>query len=135
MVTVATIVPFWWKVEEREGWDKRLKLEEKLKEIIRTEWSEPRRLEKALTFLKENKIPYVFHRYDNITPSQEAIKTLKGNTAEAAGRKGKGLVALDEVMDFLIPDYEEDPPEEESNLKYIFYAVIPLIALLVLKRK
>jgi hypothetical protein len=114
MAIVATIVPNWRKVDEREGRDKRLELEKKFEETIRTEWGERRRLEKALAFLKENKIPYVFHRYDNITPNREVIEILKSNTAGAAGRKGRTLVTLGDVIDFLIPDKEWESSLEEA---------------------
>jgi hypothetical protein len=110
---------------------KRWSADEKLTNIINknyySSWSVRQAIENFKKFLKERNIPYLLNEFKNVGDvkfAKEAVKDRFENSGK--GRPG--------VVSFIIPDYEEDPPEPESNINYILYALVPLIALLVLRR-
>jgi hypothetical protein len=98
------------RVREKYGEEKAKEINEKIKALNR-EWNVRNRLASTLNYLKEQNIPYVFHRYDNITPILEALSECRENALEALSRAGKGSRGGAITLTYLIPDYEEDPPE------------------------
>jgi hypothetical protein len=110
MVSFGVIAWDFDRVREKFGEEKAKEIDEKIKELNR-EWSVRKRLASTLNYLKEQNIPYVFHRYDNITPVLEALGECRENVLEALNRGGKGRRGSAFTLTYLIPDYEEDPPE------------------------
>jgi hypothetical protein len=110
MVSFGVIAWGYDKVKEKFGEEKAKEIKEKI-EVLNREWNVRKRLASTLNYLKEQNIPYVFHRYDNITPILEALSKCRMNALEALNRAGKGSVGGTITLTYLIPDYEEDPPE------------------------
>jgi hypothetical protein len=110
MVSFGVIAWDFNRVKEKYGEEKAKEINEKIKALNR-EWNVRKRLASTLNYLKEQNIPYVFHRYDNITPILEALSECRENALEALSRAGKGSIGGVITLTYLIPDYEEDPPE------------------------
>jgi len=110
---------------------KRFLADEKLRDIINknyySSWSAIQAVENFKKFLKERNIPYLLNEFKNVSDGKFAEEAVK----DRFEKSGKGRPG---VASFIIPDYEEDPPEPESNINYILYALVPLIALFSLRR-
>jgi hypothetical protein len=82
------------------------------------EWDTKKYVDKILTYLRENKLPYILKVFKNISD----IKFVEDELRATASRIKKFPEGEYRVVVFAIPDHEEDPPEESSN-DYLYLAI------------
>jgi hypothetical protein len=73
------------------------------------EWDTKKMAEKALSYLRTNKVPFIFKVFKNITDAKFVEEELK-RTNSRIGKLKEPIITI-----WAIPDSEEDPPIEHES--------------------